>query len=158
MTCNIIVNEAGQVRTTHFNSTVQYDIGEINFYYSMSALSNVQMFLILKNKKGIYEIIELVRSGSQGANTLYRVPLNQTLRVNDEEVEVRVLIINNTTNIYNISNVIKMNISTNNYNLARQVFVAQQVGQSAQTALAHIITMTEENRQIYEAIKKGVKE
>lgn len=157
MTCNLIINEAGQVRTTQFNSTTHYDIGEINIYAPSSMVTNAQMYLILKNKKGMYEIIELTRSGSQGTNILYRIPINQALRVNDEEVEVRVLLINNKNDTYKLSSSVNMIISTNYYNLTRQVFIAQQIGQTTQSLFAKIAAMTEENKKIYEKIQEGVK-
>lgn len=156
MACNLIINESGHIRTTQFSSTTHYDIGEINFYTPSSMASRVQVFLILKNKKGLYEIIELVRSGTQGTNALYRIPINQALRVNDEEVEVRLLVLNTAADTYILSSPIKMFIHTNNYNIARQIYVAQQIGQTTQAMYSKIVAMTEENKKIYENIKKGV--
>lgn len=157
MACNLIINEAGQVRTTQFSSTTHYDIGEINFYAPSSMVVSAQVYLILKNKTGMYEIIELARSGPQGTNILYRIPINQALRVNDEEVEVRLLVINIANDTYKISSSVNMIIHTNHYNLARQVYIAQQVGQTTQTFFAKISAMTEEVKQIYKKIQEGVK-
>ena len=156
MTCNIITNESGHIRTTQFSSTTHYDIGEINFYAPSSMASHAQMFLILKNKKGLYEIIELVRSGTQGTNALYRIPVNQALRVNDEEVEVRLLILNTAADTYILSSPVNMFIHTNNYNIARQIYIAQQIGSSTQAMYSKIVAMTEENKKIYENMMKGV--
>ena len=32
MACNIIMNNAGELRTTHFTFSIIYDIGDINFH------------------------------------------------------------------------------------------------------------------------------
>ena len=64
MACNLIMNDAGTIRTTQFNSNSTYDVGDINFYLPASKAANHQVFLMMKNKKNLYEIVELVRSKS----------------------------------------------------------------------------------------------
>ena len=64
MACNIIMGESGTLRTTQFSATTQYNIDDINFYIPKCKADIEQVFLVLKNHKNLYEIVELVRSKS----------------------------------------------------------------------------------------------
>ena len=152
MACNIIINEAGQLRTTQFDSQLHYDIGDINFYVPEAIKNNIQLFLILKNKKNLFEIVELVHTGFQGSNAKYNVSINQNIRVNDEEVNVSLLLLNRKSETYKISNSIDMFINTEHYKLARQISIASQVGSQVQTLYSQILALTEENKKIYNQI------
>ena len=50
---NFIMENANSFRATNFNSNLQYDIGELNFYISAKTLSNHQVFLVMKNEKNL---------------------------------------------------------------------------------------------------------
>lgn len=158
MACNLIMNDSGIIRTTQFNSNSTYDVGDINFYLPASKAANHQVFLMMKNKKNLYEIVELVRSKSatqSGSNVLYKLPLNQTLRINNDQATLRLMLINIETDEYIYSSELKVNISTEHYALARQVYIAQQVGQKVQDLYMRVLALTEENKELYKKIQEG---
>ena len=149
MSANFIFESPTKIRTTTFSPSITYDIGELNFYVSVKFGSNFQVFLILKNQKGIYDIVELTKTNtSTGLNVLYKLPINQTLRVNKELVEASLLVLNND-GTYNLSNAIKVFVSTENYALARQVYIAQEVGKSVQDCYSKVLLLTEKNEEMH---------
>lgn len=149
MSANFIFESPTKIRTTNFSPSITYDIGELNFYVSVKFGSNFQVFLILKNQKGIYDIVELTKTNtSTGLNVLYKLPINQTLRVNKELVEASLLVLNND-GTYNLSNAIKVFVSTENYALARQVYIAQEVGKSVQDCYSKVLLLTEKNEEMH---------
>lgn len=149
MSANFIFESPTKMRTTNFSPSITYDIGELNFYVSVKFGSNFQVFLVLKNQKGIYDIVELTKTNtSTGLNVLYKLPINQTLRVNKELVEASLLVLNND-GTYNLSNAIKVFVSTENYALARQVYIAQEVGKSVQDCYSKVLLLTEKNEEMH---------
>lgn len=157
MACNLIMGESGTIRTTQFNASTQYNIEDINFYIPQTRGNGYQVFLVLKGPRNLYEIVELVRSksASSGTNLLYKLPLKQALRVNNEQVVLNLMLINTQTGEYFYSTDIKVNIITDHYNLARQVFISQQVGQKVQDLYIKVLGLTEENRELYNKIREG---
>lgn len=157
MACNLIMGESGTIRTTQFNASTQYNIEDVNFYIPQTRGNGYQVFLVLKGHRNLYEIVELARSksASSGTNLLYKLPLKQALRLNNEQVVLNLMLINTQTGEYSYSSEIKINISTDNYTLARSVYVAQQVGQKIQDLYGKIIGLTEENRELYRKIREG---
>lgn len=159
MACNFILGDSGTIRTTQFNASTQYNIEDINFYIPLRKADDNQVFLVLKNERNLYEIVELTRSkgASSGTNILYRLPLNQALRVNNEQVSLNLMLIDRKTGEFLNSSCVKVKISTDNFQLARQVFVAQSINQKIQDLYVKIIGLTEENRQLYEKMREGEK-
>lgn len=106
-----------------------YNLEELNIYVSHQAFgSDIQVFLILRGKNELYDIVELARAGCSGQNGLYKMPINQTLRVGNENVSLQILVLNYKTKTYDLSNTTRVNLSVKNYMLARQVYIAQEVG------------------------------
>lgn len=151
---NFIMADNTQLRATQFNPGSQYDIGEMNFYIPFAMASDSQVFLILKGEKGLIDIVELNKVGSQGSNILYKLSLNQKLRIAKEKVLLKMLVLNPKDGTYKLSSGYSVNISTEHYELARQVYIAQCINASTQSAYAKILALTEENRAIYEKIKE----
>lgn len=142
---NFIFEKNGSIRTTSFNASGAQDIGTINFYIDSSLLTNQsQIFLIMQNEDGLYEIIELAKDGATSSAILYKVPLNQEIRINDEKAHLSLLILNGKNNTYQISkNKILTHIITNNYRIARQIYIAREVGVQVQNALTKIMALTD---------------
>lgn len=157
MACNFILGDSGTIRTTQFNASTQYNIEDINFYIPTGKAERNQIFLVLKNERNLYEIVELTRSkGAQsGTNVLYKLPLNQALRVNNEQVVLSLMLIDLTSGEFVYSSTLKVKISTENYQLARQVYISQQVGQKVQDLYIKIVGLTEENKELYKKFKEG---
>lgn len=149
MAANFVFESPSKIRTTNFSPSTTYDVSELNFYISTKFGSNHQVFLILKNQKGIYDIVELAKTGaSTGLNILYKLPINQSLRVNKELVQVSLLILNSDGTYY-LSDSVKAFISTENYMLARQVYIAQEVGRTVQDYYTRTVATAEKTQELY---------
>lgn len=151
---NFIMADNTLLRATQFTPNSRYDIGEMNFYISSSMALDAQVFLILKSEKGLIEIVELNRIGSQGSNILYKLSLNQKFRISKERVALKLLVLYPKDGTYKLSSEYIVDVSTEHYELARQVYIAQCVGATIQSTYAKILALTEENRTIYEKIKE----
>ena len=118
-----------------------------------------QVFVVMKNSNNLYEIVELarVKVPLQGNNCLYKLPINQALRINNDQVELHLMLINMETGEYTYSTNMFIKISTENYSLARQVYIAQQVNQKIQDLYIKILGLTEENKILYEKMREGDK-
>ena len=154
MACNIILNETNILRVTQFHSGTKYNIEDINFYIPANKSREHQVFLVLKNNKNLYEIIELMprKEGSSSLNILYKVPLKQALRINNESVVLSFLLINNDTGDFIYSSSIDIQIETDNFRIAQQIFVAQQVNYQTQNLYRQ---MTEMVKDLKESQEKG---
>ena len=151
---NIIMSENGSLRAPNFNANTKYDIAEINFYIQNSLAKDSQCFLIIKNKQGVLEIIELIQAGSQNGNTLYKLPLNQKIRIHNDTVKISYIIFNNNSNNYILSSSIEMNIIVEKYELARQVYIAHQINIDTANLYAKMVNLAQNVENIYEKIKE----
>ena len=153
------MSENGALRTTQFNSKECYEISGINFYLPLKLADQHQVFIVMKNSNNLYEIIELSKFNlsQNGSNILYKVPLNQKMRINQDKVDLNLMLINNRTGEYVYSVPVSIMISTNDYSLARQVYVAQQVNQQVSELYLKVLEMTKENEKMYKEIQKGDK-
>ena len=159
MACNIIMNNAGELRTTHFTFSIIYDIGDINFHIPIAKANSNQIFLVLKNNKNLHEIVELVRSKNdtqKSVNSLYKISADSSIRIGEETVEIYLLLIHRETGEYSTSTKMSIKLSSDKYKLARQVRVAGEIGQKIQECYAKVLVLTEANQEIYEKIKEGV--
>ena len=160
MACNIIMNETGAVRTTQLNPTTTYEIEDINFYVPARLSENNQIFALIRNNKNLYDIIELVRAkeGNLGTNILYKVPLKQALRIKNEQVSLKLLLIDHTTGDFFYGSNVNMKIATNNYQIGRKIVFSQQLTQEIQNLYLKILSMTEENHKLYKKIQEKEKQ
>lgn len=139
---NLIFEGSDKIRTTQFSSSTPYDIGLLNFYILEKLQTEAQIFIIMKSQKGLYEIVELEKVSSNGTHVLYKVPVNQKIRIENEKVELTILILNKN-GTYFVSKPISINITTEQYTMARQVYIAKEVSAEAQSCLAKILMLTE---------------
>ena len=149
MAANFIFEGPGKLRVTSFISSSKYEIGELNFYVSTKFGTQLQVFMILKNESGLYEIVELAKAGATGQNVLYKLPINQRLRVGNEQVDLSLLVLDLSNNLYHMSTSTKIHVTTDHYSLARQVYIAQEIGSAVQDYYARILAIADklENNQ-----------
>lgn len=147
---NISLDNGNKIRIINFSSANYYDIGDINFYIPI-AKKNYQVFLILRTKKNLYEILKLTQleSSLSNSNILYKLELNQKIRINKEPVALYLLLINSDTNDYIQSNEINININTERYHCARRVAIVESAGKDIYNLYIKILSM-------YNDLKKGV--
>lgn len=67
------------------------------------------------------------------------------------------MLIDLETGLSVFSTPIRIIISTENYMLTRQVYIAQQINQKVQDLYAKILALTEENQNLYNKMREGDK-
>ena len=151
------MNENKTLRTTQFDRKNTYELGEIHFHIPTVYANTCQVFIVMKNVNKLYEIVELGKTAhsTNSQYIIYKLPINQEIRINNEEVELNILLINIESGMYEQSLPMNIKISTNNYTIARQVYIAKSVGQEIYSLYTKILGLTEENKKIYEKIKEG---
>lgn len=80
--------------------------------------------------------------------------INSSIRVGDEAVEIYLLLINKETDEYSISSKLKINLSAENYKIARQAKIVEEVSQKVQEYYAKILVLTEINQELYKKIEE----
>ena len=157
---NLILNSSKNIMTTNFFIGTHYDIGDLNFYIPQKSLiQHTQVYVMLKNTKGIYEIVELEKVDSSGSNDIYRFSLEQPMRIKDEKVELKILLLNGANGTYIVSNPFDIYLHTNNYVPARQIYIARDIGARMQELYIEVLALTEENRKLVDEIReRGHKE
>ena len=133
---------------------VRYNV--ITAAFMAVILMNV-VFLVVKGEKNLYEIVELTRAKGiqQGTNILYKLSLEQPLRIDKATATMYLLVINAQDGSYMISSQFKVKITCEKYKIARSVYLSQQVGQKVQYLYTQMLALTEENRKIANELKKG---
>lgn len=143
----MLMNSLGQLRIQNFNPSISYDIGNIEFAIENKLLpTRYQVFLIIKTQNNLYDIIELVhvkQKDTQYVNSIFQLSLDQPLRIENEQVTLKLLIINSITTTYNYSSDFILNIRTDHYKIARQVYVSQLVGQKVEDYYSKITMLAE---------------
>lgn len=155
MAVNLILNTSGAIRATQFTATAHYDVGDLNIYVpAQSTVKYTQVFLSLRNEQGICEIIELTKTGNSGSNVLYKLSLDQPMRISDEKMELKILLLNGTDGTYALSNPFSIYLHTNNYVPARQIYLARNIGARMQELYIQVLALTEENRKLVNEIRE----
>ena len=151
MACNIILTDNNAIRATQFSATTKYNIEEINFYIPVKKARDNQVFIIMKNSKNLYEIVELIhlKEGSTSTNMLYKVPVKQALRINNESVNFNLMLININTGEYTYSSSFKINMQTDTFRMAQQVFTAQQVNRQVQEYYVKTLELVNRMEELY---------
>lgn len=150
MACNILIDNNNKLRVTQFVSSSFYDIGDINFYTPIDK-KNYQVFVVLKTDKNLCEIVKLtkVENNPNNTNILYKMELNQRIRIKKEPVSLYLLLLNTNTNEYINSNTIRINLDTDRYHCARRVAILE-------TASKEMYNLYMEMLSMYSKIQKGV--
>lgn len=148
---NIIFENGGHLRTTQCSASETYGVESLQFYIP-NIHTDSQIFLMLKNSQNLYEIVELTKFKRDKNHMVYQIAANQSLRVSNDLMTLAILILD-SNGTHSFSNEVQLNLTTNNYVLTRQVFIAQQVGVQVQDHYKKILALTEENRNIYNAMK-----
>ena len=148
---NIIFEDGGHLRTTQCSTDETYGVESLSFYIPNS-YNDVNVFLVLRNSQNLCEIVELTKVKRDKNHMVYQIAAKQSLRVSNDLMTLAILILG-SNGIYSFSNEVQMNLNTNNYMITRQIYIAQQVGALVQDYYKKILALTEENRNIYNAMK-----
>ena len=148
---NIILENGGHLRAALCSASETYGTESLLFYIPTSDI-NSQIFLMLENSQGVYEIVELTKIKRDKSHMIYQIAANQNLRVSNDLMNLAILILN-ADGTYILSDNVSLNLNTSKYVAAQQVYIAQQVGTQVQDYYKKIVALTEENKKIYEKMK-----
>lgn len=120
------------------------ELGELTFYvYSKIGELPKQVFLIMKDNQGMREIIELDYKGVDATRPykLYKPGLRQSVRVTSGTVTMQIMVLIAGTDDYFLSTPLTVNVTTEQYNLTRQVYLTQELGSRVQGYYEEIVKL-----------------
>ena len=150
---NIILNEDYSLRTTKMSQSEIYDLSDINFFIP-NKFNSYNVFAILTNSVGLTEIIPLNFIEIVISYKKYKVTYSNSIRVDSGEMEIKIVLVDSNSHEVYISsgNRLICNIAVDNYKIARQVAITNELSLSVYELYKKIEQMTEMNIDIYERI------
>ena len=76
------------------------------------------------------------------------------MRISDEKMELKILLLNGTDGTYALSDPFSIYLHTNNYVPARQIYLARNIGAKMQELYIQVLALTEENRKLVNEIRE----
>lgn len=145
---NIIFENPSSLKTTSITPSGAYNLEDLNVYTSIASFgTDIQVFLIFKNTDGLTEIIEFTKANATSTNLCWKMPINQGVRVGNEQVEARVLVLNISNNTYSVSSPLQFKLLIDNYQLARQVYFVKEVSNQVQDCYLKMLALVQENER-----------
>ena len=150
---NVILNEDCSLRTTKMSQSELYDLSDINFFIP-NEFNSCNVFTILTNSVGLTEIIPLNFIENRHSYKKYKVTYSNSIRVDSGEMEIKIVLVDSNSHEVCISsgNKVICNITVDNYKIARQVAITNELSLSVYELYKKIEQMTEMNIDIYERI------
>lgn len=150
---NIILNEDYSLRTTKMSQSELYDLSDINFFIP-NKFNSCNVFTILTNSVGLTEIIPLNFIENSHSYKKYKVIYSNSIRVDSGEIEIKIVLVDSNSHEVCISSGNKLicNITVDNYKIARQVAITNELSLSVYELYKKIEQMTEMNIDIYKRI------
>ena len=146
----IMVDPKPVMRPIGITGSSQVSLEEIEWVIENSLTRNTDIYAIIQGQKShLNEIIRLNPVAPYDKlHTTYKVYPEQRIRLNDEQVMMRLLILDHGRSAQRTTNSIAFIMETDNYELARQVAVAQDLGLAIEAYYKSIAFM-------YNELKKG---
>lgn len=152
---NIILNKDCTLRITKFNRDNTYELSDIDFYIP-NELNYSNLYVILTSKLGVYDIIPIELFERTATYRKYKITYNNPIRINSGDVEVKLLLIDVNKNYSSIiSNDLVCSVNIDNYRIAYQTVISEQVSNNVAKTYDKIKKLTEMNIEIYEKVLKG---
>lgn len=146
----VIVDPKPSLRAIGVNGSTQVNIEQLDWCLENSLTRDTEVYLMLQGQKSkLIEIVRLV--GGQPydkTHTIYRVNTDQNFRINDEQVLAKLIILEKGKSSMRTTNTIAFIIKTENYELIRQIAIAQELGLAVEAYYQAIAAM-------YNELKKG---
>lgn len=148
---NVMCNSQGQIRPLGFNSKNTVSIENIDWCIDDVISKDSEIYLVLQGLTSkLTEIMRLAATRPYDSHhTVYKVIPEQKLRLNNESVSARLLIIKKGSSVMSPTNSLTFIIETDNYELSRHVALTQDISLVIETYYKAILEM-------YNELKKGV--
>ena len=152
---NIILNKDCTLRTTKFNRDNTYELSDMNFYIP-NELNYSNLYVILISKLGIYDIIPIELFERTATHRKYKITYTNPIRINSGDVDIKLLLMDVNNNYSAIvSGDLICSVNIDNYRIAYQTIISEQVSSNVAKAYDKIKELTEMNIEIYEKVLKG---
>lgn len=129
---------------TGFPFSVAQDIEDIEFVIPYKNGEKKQVFLILEDEQGLHEIIklQLVQTKEDRFQKVYKVTLDHGLSLGTQHVSLRVFELEvGTCNYKTSSNSLNLLLTTDKFNISREIYIAQELGERVQIYYDKIVSM-----------------
>lgn len=140
----IIISNNYTQKTEGFSTTDAVDIGDIKVSINHKVEEKKQVFLLLKDSRGLLEVIELVQSGRDSNGSLYVPSLESGIRTKNGLVKCQVLIIDVNTATYKVTSSFNTQLSSSQYELARQIYLVKDFGVKVQKYYTKIVDLIQQ--------------
>ena len=131
-----------------FSLIKTHDIGDIDFFVYQKNPAKKQVFLVLEDEQGLRDIVELQKIGVASENKpykVYRISLRQKLRLTTSKVKLSMFILEAGSDEYQASkNSLSLSITTDRFNLHREIFLSQELGAKTKLYYEKIVTLLEQ--------------
>lgn len=148
MTASIYLEKNGLLRLGEGFPLSKQDIGDINFFVHSENCKNRQIFLMLKDEQGLHEVVELKQIGVSNNGKpykVYRISLKQKLRLTTNRVTLSLFLLEISTSNYETSNnTLDLNLTTDRFNLHREIYLTQDLGIKVKGYYEKIVTLLEQ--------------
>lgn len=153
---NVILNEDYTLRTTKMSQSESYDLSDINFFIP-NKFNSCNVFIVLINSVGLTDIVPLNFIENIHSYKKYKITYSNSIRVDSGENEIKIVLVDSNGREVYISSGDKVicNITVDNYKIARQVAITNELSLSVYELYKKIEQMTEMNIDIYEKIMGG---
>lgn len=150
---NVILNEDYTLKTTKMSQSELYDLSDINFFIP-NKFNSCNVFVVLINSVGLTDIVPLNFIENSNSYKKYKITYSNSIRVDSGKVEIKIVLVASTSREVYISSGDKLicNIAVDNYKIARQVAITNELSSSVYELYKKIEQMTEMNIDIYEKI------
>lgn len=150
---NVILNEDYTLKTTKMSQSESYDLSDINFFIP-NKFNSCNVFVVLINSVGLTDIVPLNFIENSNSYKKYKITYSNSIRVDSGEIELKIVLVDSNGREIYISSGDKLicNIAVDNYKIARQVAITNELSSSVYELYKKIEQMTEMNIDIYEKI------
>ena len=147
---NIMVDAIPVLRPIGINKAMKINIENINWCIENSLTRDTEIYaMIFGQKTHLTEIVRLALiKPYDKSHAIYNIVPGLKIRINDEPVCIKLIILDKNQYTQRISNSISFVLLTNDYSLTRQTAIAQELGLVIQGYYKAIANM-------YNDLKKG---
>ena len=127
-----------------FSLMTPQDIEDIEFIIPFQKGEQKEIFLILEDEQGLHEIIKLqyVRDVADRLEKAFKVTLNYKLALSTPKVTLKLFELEANSCTHKTSrNSLSFLLTTDKFNIAREIYIAKELGESIQAYYEKIVSM-----------------
>jgi hypothetical protein len=140
------------MRFISFNPTHVYQLDELNFYIPKEN-KNLNPFLLIKDSKGKQDIIKLSLVGNDNVYNIFAVALTNSISISPNGL-CKLYLLTIEDDNFNISQCQELYLAFDNYTIAHQVSLINNLSRQVMNAYQKIEQLTKMNIDIYESIEE----